>query len=137
MRIKIFYKSFYIVLLCVISSGYVHAEYDTSGLQKLFTDKRQRSQIDAARSGGYAVSGVRQQTGLVTVNGYMTRSNGKSVVWLNNKNTLDGLTVGDINVQQANIGKNKKVGMTLDGSHVHLKPGETWDKETDKIVDNR
>ncbi len=130
MQIKII-----IGLLAVLCSNVLHAEYDDTDLKRLFTDKGQRAQIDAVRSGNNPGVGM-QQSNKVKVSGYVTRSDGKDVVWVNNKNTLDGPRVGDIKVQQSNIGKNKKVGVTLDGVHVHLKPGETWDKETGKVVEN-
>lgn len=125
-------------LFCMVFSSALHADYDVVDLKKLFTDKKQRGQIDATRSGNYTDAELpQQQTSKVKVSGYVTRSDGKSVVWVNNKNTLDSPMVGDVKVQQSNIGKNKKVGVTVDGRHVHLKPGETWNKETGKIVDNQ
>ena len=78
-------------VFCVFCSSVSHAEYDASDLGKLFTDKSQRSQIDAARSGGSSSAEPKQA---------------------------------------------EKVGITVDGTHVHLKPGETWSKETGKTVDN-
>jgi len=122
-------------VFCVFCSSVSHAEYDASDLGKLFTDKSQRSQIDAARSGGSS-SAEPKQADKVNVSGYMKRSDGKNVVWVNGENTLEGSKIGDIKVQQSNIGKNKKVGITVDGTHFHLKPGETWSKETGKTVDN-
>ena len=123
-------------LICIICSTPLFADYDAADLKKLFTDKRQRVQIDAARSGNYTAPGL-QKTNKVSVMGYVTRSDGKSVAWVNNKNTLDSSKIGEVKVQQSNIGKHKKVGVTVDGAHVHLKPGETWHKETGKIVDNQ
>ncbi len=123
-------KSIITGMLCLIYSGMLYADYDAASLQKLFTDKRQRAQIDAARSGDYSGTEPQQKTGKVSVSGYMTRSDGKSVVWLNKKNTLDKTRVNNIKVHQASIGKNKKVGVTVDGRHVHLKPGETWSEDS-------
>ena len=60
----------------------------------------------------------------------MTRSDGKSVVWVNNKNTLDSSRIGDIKVQQASIGRDKKVAVSVDGKTTRLKPGETWSEDT-------
>ena len=130
-------KSLMIGFICMLCSSTLYAEYDADNLQKLFTDKRQRAQIDAARSGNYTGSELQQQTSKVNVSGYMTRSGGKSVVWVNNKSTLESSKIGDVKVQQSNIGRNKKVGVTVDSRHVHLKPGETWHKETGKIVDDQ
>lgn len=118
------------IFYCAVAA----AGYDANELNNLFTDKKQRANIDAARSGQTSVES--QRSTKVTVNGYMKRSDGKDVVWVNNRSTLESSQIGDIKVQQSNIGKNKRVGVTLDGKHVHLKPGETWHKETGKIVDN-
>ena len=126
----------FLAVICVLFSDVAIAAYDSANLKTLFTDKSQRARIDAERSG--VVPGkASPRSNKVKVNGYITRSDGKSVVWVNNKNTLKGSTVGNVKVQYKNIGKNKKVGVTVDGKHNHLKPGETWDKESGKIVDNR
>lgn len=104
-------------------------------LQNLFTDKKQRAQINASRS-GKSTNAELKKTDKISVSGYITRTGGKSVAWVNNKNTLDTTSVGDVKVHQASIGKNKKVGLTVGGKHVRIKPGETWYKETGKVVDN-
>ena len=118
-------------LFCMIFSSALHADYDVADLKKLFTDKRQRAQIDATRSGNFTGAELpQQQTNKIKVSGYVTRSAGKSVVWINNKNTMDTSKIGNVKVQQSNIGKNKKVGVTVDGRHVHLKPGETWSEDS-------
>jgi len=122
-------KSIISGLLCFICSSVLYADYDAANLQKLFTDKRQRAQLDATRSGNHTEPGLKKIT-RVKVLGYVTRSDGKSVAWVNNKNTLDKTRVGNIKVHQASIGKNKKVGITVDGRHVHLKPGETWSEDS-------
>ena len=122
------------VILCTLCGSSAGADYDAAELDKLFTDKKQRAQIDAVRSGTY--SGSEEKSSKVKVSGYMTRSDGKSVVWVNNKNTLDSSKLGDVKVQQSNVGKNKRVGVTVDGKHVHLKPGETWSAGTGKVKDN-
>ena len=117
-------------LLCFMFSNLLYAGYDVTDLQKLFTDKQQRSQIDATRSGNYTTVESPQTTRQVKVTGYVTRSDGKSVVWLNNKNTLDSQKMGDVRVHQSSIGKNKKVTVTVDGAAVRLKPGETWSEDS-------
>jgi len=122
-------------LLYLIYSSALYADYDETNLQKLFTDKKQRTQIDATRSGDYTEPELKK-TNPVKVMGYVTRSDGKSVAWVNNQNTLTGSKIGKVKVQQSSIGKNKKVGVTVDGKHVHLKPGETWSASTGKIKDN-
>ena len=116
-------------LLCLVFSGALYADYDAAKLQKLFTDKKQRAQIDALRSGSYTEPGMRR-TSQVKVKGYVTRTDGKSVAWINSKNTLSKTSVDNIKVHRSSIGKNKKVGVTVDGRHVHLKPGETWSEDS-------
>ena len=122
-------------LLCLMYSSVSLAGYDASDLQQLFTDKKQRSQIDAARSGNVTAAEL-PQTSQVKMSGYMTRSNGKSVVWLNNTNTLQSSKMGDVRVQGATVGKNKKVTLTVGGNHKRLKPGEVWHKDTGKVIEN-
>jgi len=111
-------------LFCMVCSSTLYADYNVDDLQKLFTDKRQRSQLDATRS-GRAVSSP-QRTNKINVNGYVTRSDGKSVAWINNKNTIDGSKIGDVKVHSGSIGKNKKVTISVDGKVTRLRPGESW-----------
>jgi hypothetical protein len=40
-------------------------------------------------------------------------------------------------VQQSTIGEDKKVTISVDNKTTRLKPGETWYKETGKIVDDQ
>lgn len=124
------------IILCIFCSLMTvncHAEYDVSLLKKMFTDKQQRARIDAARSG---LSGQNvQQANEININGYVTRSGGRSVVWVNEQSTLDDASIGNIKVQQSSVGKNKKVTISVDGVTRRLKPGETWNKNTGKILD--
>jgi hypothetical protein len=121
----------------MVCSSVLHADYNAADLQKLFTDKKQRAQIDASRSGKRTVADVRKQTRKIKVSGYLTRSDGKNVVWINNKNTLDSSTIDDVTVYGGSVGKNKKVTISVGGKTARLRPGETWYKEKGKIVDNR
>lgn len=130
-------KKITIGLICMMCSSVLYADYDAEDLQKLFTDKRQRAQIDAARSGDVTGSELQQQTSKVSVTGYMTRSDGKDVVWVNNKNTLESSKIGDVRVHRSTIGKNKKVTVSVEDKTTRLRPGETWYKETGKIVDSQ
>ena len=122
-------RSLLTVLICIICSAPLSAEYDVSDLKSLFTDENQRAQIDAARFGNYKESGL-HKTSRVRVLGYVTRSDGKSVAWVNNNNTLESSKVNNLKVHQSSIGKNKKVGVSFDGKHIRLKPGETWSEDT-------
>ena len=129
-------KQITIGIICLFFSAALHADYDAGNLKKLFTDKSQRAQLDAARSGN-AMAPDMQQTNRVKLSGYMKRSNGKSVVWLNNKNTLESSKVGNVRVHRSTVGKNKKVTISIDGEIKRLSPGESWDKTTGKIVDSQ
>jgi len=123
-------------LIFITYSNTSFAAYDADELQKLFTDKNQRTRIDAMRSGN-APTGETRPSNKINVNGYVTRSGGKSVVWINNENTFNSSTLGDINVKQSNTGKNKKVTINVNGRTKQLKPGETWYKDTDKVIDSQ
>ena len=122
-------------ILCFMYSNVLFAEYDASDLQQLFTDKKQRSQLDAARSGNDIATEI-PQTNQVNMSGYLTRSSGKSVVWLNNKNTMDASKMGNVRVQQSTVGKNKKVTLIVGGKRKQLRPGEVWHRDTGKVVEN-
>lgn len=126
-----------VMVLSILSLGSglaISAEYDADSLDRLFTDRGQRAQIDAARSGGVSTTGVKKVS-KIELNGYVTRSEGKSVVWVNGKNTLDSTRVDDVSVHQTSVGKNKKVTVSVDGKHKRLRPGEIWHKETGKVVE--
>ncbi len=136
MGVEMRVKTIFAGLLFVLFSGVSSAQYDADDLNKLFTDKSQRARIDAARSGNSS-GGELRQTREVKVSGYVTRSDGKSVVWVNDKNTLESSRLGDVKVNQSNIGKDKKVTIIVEGKSQRLKAGETWHKETGKIVDHK
>ena len=135
MGVEMQIKRIFVGLLFVLFSGVSSAQYDADELNKLFTDKSQRARIDAARSGNSS-GGELRQTREVKVSGYVMRSDGKSVVWVNNQNTLESSKLGDVRVHQSNIGKDKKVTLSVEGKSKRLKAGETWHKETGKIVDS-
>lgn len=124
-------------LVLIFCSSTLYADYDAVNLDSLFTDKSQRARIDAARSGKNTGTDLPQQSSKVSVSGYMTRSDGKSVVWVNNKNTMESSKIGDVTVHKSSIGKNKKVTVSAKDKTTRLRPGETWHKETGKIVDNQ
>ena len=124
-------------LILIFCSGTLYADYDAESLDTLFTDKSQRARIDATRSGNHKGTDLPQKTSKIRVSGYMTRSDGKSVVWVNNKNTLESSKIGDVLVHKSSVGKNKKVTISAKDKTTRLRPGETWYEETGKIVDNQ
>ncbi len=115
------------------------AEYAESELKDLFTTKKQRIKIDAKRFGRSVAATVKPKvkkkikSKKVKISGYMTRSDGNSVVWVNGKNTLKSTRVGNIRVKKIST-RNNKVTVNVDGKAVRLKPGETW-TETKGISD--
>ena len=123
------------VFLSTYCSMLISADYDVQALHKLFTDKQQREKIDSLRSGKTIGKEVKKSE-TVSVNGYVTRSGGKSVVWVNNKSTINGSKIDDVTVYRSTVGKDKKVRIGLDGKSASLKPGETWNRDTGKIVDS-
>jgi len=129
------YKILTICLMVLINITSAHAEHDVNDLKKLFTDKRQRAQIDAARAGDYSGPEVQQAT-QVNVSGYMKRSGGKSVVWVNGANTLDSSKVGGVTVNTKSINNNNKVPVKIDGRTVYVKPGESWSEVSGSVKDN-
>jgi hypothetical protein len=122
-------KSIISGFLCLVFSVSCYADYDVADLKKLFTDKNQRAQIDAARTGYHKNSAVKKAR-QVNVKGYVTRSDGKNVAWINDNNTLKKVRVDNVKVHGESIGKNKKVGVTVNGKHIRLKPGETWSESS-------
>lgn len=130
MQVSKIHKRLAAGLFLALCCGAVQAEYDVADLKKLFTDKSQRARIDALRLGNYSVDET-LQTRKIKVSGYVTRSDGKSVVWLNNKNTLEGSKLGDVRVRQSTVGKNKKVTLIMKEQTIRLKAGETWTEAPD------
>jgi len=121
--------------MVLMSSTPAYAEYDVNDLKKLFTDKRQRAQIDAARAGDYSGSEVQQAT-QVNVSGYMKRSGGKSVVWVNGTNTLESSKVGGVMVNTQTINNDNKVPVKIDGRTVYVRPGESWSEASGNVKDS-
>jgi len=136
MQVSLWHKNLSAILCLLMLSCVVHAEYNVENLKKLFTDKSQRVRIDAMRS-GEDLDSEKPQARKIKVSGYVTRSDGKSVVWINNKNTLNSSSIDDVKIHSRNIGKNKKVTISIDGKTTSLKPGQTWNKETGVIVDEQ
>ncbi|HEB81229.1 MAG TPA: hypothetical protein ENJ11_00035 [Gammaproteobacteria bacterium] len=124
-------RTILLLLAMLLPTVAVAGDYDEQQLKTLFTDKKERDYIDALRSGKSGGKPVKK----VTVEGYVTRSNGKSVVWVNGKSTLRGNTVDNIRVNPHSVGRNKSVIISSDGKSRKLKPGETWDRQTGKVID--
>jgi len=135
MQVKLLQVKLVSGLLFILCCSTSYADYDAADLKKLFTDESQRAQIDASRSGNYSATEL-QKAEEVSVSGYMTRSDGKNVVWVNGENTMQDSNISGVKVYPDAIRKNKKVPVKVDGRSVYVKPGESWSESTGKIKDN-
>lgn len=108
--------------------------FDEQSLKTLFTSPSERSAINATRRSGDG--GIVSGPASVRINGVVTRSNGKSVVWINNKNTMGNLMVDGVKVYPNAMNKNNKIPLRVDGRMVYVKPGESWSEETGVVDDN-
>ena len=106
-------------------------DYSEQSLRTLFTSQQQRKDIESDKRGSN-LSGNQELPvpSSVQVNGIVKRSNGKSVVWVNGKNTMDNATVDGVKVYSNSINAQNKVPVAIDGRRVYVKPGETWSEET-------
>lgn len=73
----------------------------------------------------------------VIVNGYISRSDGKNTVWVNNHATTEKSVVGNINVGKLQA-KNRQVQVSLSGSNkaISLKPGQIYDPASDTVYNH-
>ena len=116
--------------LLLTSSGVMAKEYSEQSLRTLFTSQQERQEIDSQRQGNNASGSSVVAPSNVQVNGVVKRSDGKSVVWVNGKSTIDGESIDGIKVYSNSITSKNKIPVMVDGKRVYLKPGETWSEET-------
>ncbi|HHO59934.1 MAG TPA: hypothetical protein ENJ64_06790 [Thiotrichales bacterium] len=121
-----------VFLLCAMPAWAV-AGFDAKQLGRLFTDAQQREKIDRLRSRHGEPPEKAAASQAVKLSGYVKRANGKSVVWVNNKSTLNGSRVGNVMVHPSSVGKDNRVTIIVDGKRQRLKPGQTWHKDTGTI----
>ena len=105
-------------------------DYSEQSLKTLFTSQQQRQDIEGNRSSGE----LNDDPNLITpssvqVNGVLKRSNGKNVVWLNGKSTMESSMVDGVKVYSNSINSKYKVPVMIDGRKVYIKPGESWSEE--------
>lgn len=120
--------------------------------QRLFTTDEQRAHLDDLRE-GTATSREpegddrRRQAELpeierepppsVRVQGFVRRSGGPPAVWLNDDSTLAGDRIGgELRVHSGSIRGDTVTVELPDGRIVRLKPGQTWDPESGRVVDS-
>ena len=119
----------FILCLCMPLTSAAQ-EYSEQSMKTLFTSQQERQDLEGVRRGnnssdGRAVAGPSS----VQINGMVKRSNGKSVVWVNGKNTMDGSMVDGVKVYSKSIRTNNKIPVMIDGKKVYIKPGESWSED--------
>jgi len=119
--------------LALLSSGVVQAQFDEKQLQSLFMTVEQREQVDDIRNGTEKTiineaSARVEKFKKITVTGFVKRSNGKNVVWLNGGNTLKSNFSQGVQVQTNSINTLGQVTVIVDDKRLKLKPGESWSK---------
>lgn len=125
----------HIIILTLLFPACANATgFNEQLLKKLFTSPSERQAINATRRGGsgdFSVTGPSS----IQIDGIVSRSNGKSVVWVNGKSALSGSMVDGVKVNANAMNKNNKIPVQVDGRTVYIKPGETWSEETG-VVEN-
>ena len=121
-----------IVLLPAYAAAFHPTVFNEGALKTLFTSPSERHNIDASRQGVFStdIGALPTGPGSVHVTGIVTRSNNKSVVWVNGKNTMNNTMVDGVKVYPNSMKKNNKIPVRVDGSMVYVKPGETWSEGT-------
>ncbi len=123
-------KNILLMLLITVQTYAVAKDYSEQSLRTLFTSQQERQNIDNNRKQqGSSAEQVIVGPSSVRINGIMKRSNGKSVVWVNGKNTMDSSTVDGVKVYSNAINSKNKITVMVDGERVYLKPGEAWSEE--------
>jgi len=124
----------YLLLLPMLLCSYVNADgFNEQSLKTLFNSPSERKAINATRRGG---AGFESGPASVELKGVVRRSDGKSVVWVNRKNTMRNTLIDGVKVYPNSINKNNKVPIRVDGRMVYVKPGESWSEETGVTEDN-
>ena len=124
-----------ILILTMLFGSYANADgFDEQSLKTLFNSPSERKAINATRRGGGGgfVSGPAS----VELKGVVKRSDGKSVVWVNRKNTMENTMIDGVKVYPNAMNKNNKIPIRVDGRMVYVKPGETWSEETGVTEDH-
>jgi len=116
-------------------------------LERLFTTKKERNSLNKARlkytpktmdsasedDDGNPIK-VKKETKVV-LNGFIKRSDGKSVVWINDSNTMgEELDKQGIKVNTKKMKKNL-IQFSVPGRKVSMKPGQAVDIANGKVIE--
>ena len=123
--------NFFLPLCFLIPVQVMAQEYSEQSLKTLFHSPQERQAIESDRKvGGPSEERAFAAPSSVQINGMVKRSNGKNVIWINGKNTMDSSMVDGIKVYPGSINKNNKIPVMIDGQKVYIKPGETWSEDS-------
>lgn len=117
----------------------IAAGYNELELKTLFTTPAERQAINAERRGGTSNNGEVIISGPTSIqlDGYVSRSDGSSVVWMNGKNTMDNSMIDGVKIYSDSVNNKSSIPVMVDGRMVYLKPGETWSEESGIVDDSR
>ena len=127
-----------IVSCCVLSAQAV--QYKEQQLMTLFNTEAERQAINAARRGEQQQRPREVETPLgptnIHINGIVSRSGGKSVVWANGRSTLKNSMVDGVKIYSDKMKSNHIIPVMIDGRMVYIKPGESWSQKADTEDDD-
>ncbi len=123
-------------------------------LGRLFMTPEERAALDRLREQGSAPAVVEaaaeelpapaeaaappEQPPRITVNGFVRRPDGRSVAWVNGMSTLDGdFAAQHFAVPGTTRGERVRIATPGDLPEVDLKPGQSFEPGTKRIVDAR
>lgn len=76
----------------------------------------------------------------ITMQGYVKRSDGSSTLWINNKavqedSAVDDVQIGRLNKRASSVAGSDSLNVNIPatGKHIHLKAGQVYEPETNKI----
>ncbi|MEX2576276.1 MAG: hypothetical protein WD382_06450 [Halofilum sp. (in: g-proteobacteria)] len=118
--------------------------------QRLFTTAPQREHLDALREGASPparqIDDRREEVvppqeqpqakkpPRVALQGFIRRNDGRSAVWANGGNTLNGEAIrGDIRIDSGRLDGATVVIRLPDGRKLRLQPGQVWDPESGRV----
>lgn len=126
--------------------------------QRLFTTPAERARLDELRAARQAepaggsdapASGTAGDQGAPTarpeppppapvrLRGFVRRSDGPGAVWVNDASSVDDARLpDDLEVHSGRLDGATVVVTLPDGRRIRLKPGQTWDPESGRVVDS-